>query len=76
MKKLDDWKQQIKYWKEKHGLDHKMHLSESNEHPIMPQAVVQHVYNITNGDAFITQMLDSTKCLQLSTIILTSQGNG
>ena len=53
-KKLDDWKQQIKYWKEMHGLDHKMHLSESNEHPIMPQAVVQHVYNITNGDAFIT----------------------
>ena len=53
-KKLDDWKQQIKYWKEKHGLDHKMHLSDSNEHPIMPQAVVQHVYNITNGDAFIT----------------------
>ena len=53
-KKLDDWKQQIKYWKEKHGLDHKMHLSESNENPIMPQAVVQHVYNITNGDAFIT----------------------
>ena len=53
-KKLDDWKQQIKYWKEKHGLDHKMHLSESNEHPIMPQAVVQHIYNITNGDAFIT----------------------
>ena len=52
--KLDDWKQQIKYWKEKHGLDHKMHLSESNEHPIMPQAVVQHVYNITNGNAFIT----------------------
>ena len=53
-KKLDDWKQQIKFWKEKHGLDHKMHLSESNEHPIMPQSVVQHVYNITNGDAFIT----------------------
>ena len=52
-KKLDDWKQQIKYWKEKHGLDHKMHLSESNEHPIMPQAVVQHVYNITNGDAIM-----------------------
>ena len=53
-KKLDDWKQQIKLWKEKHGLDHKMHLSESNDHPIMPQSVVQHVYNITNGDAFIT----------------------
>ena len=53
-KKLDDWKQQIKFWKDKHGLDHKMHLSESNEHPIMPQSVVQHVYNITNGDAFIT----------------------
>ena len=52
--KLDDWKQQIKIWKEKHGLDHKMYLSESNEHPIMPQSVVQHVYNITNGDAFIT----------------------
>ena len=53
-KKLDDWKQQIKLWKEKHGLDHKMYLSESNDHPIMPQSVVQHVYNITNGDAFIT----------------------
>ena len=53
-KKLDDWKQQIKLWKEKHGLDHKMYLSESNEHPIMPQSVVQHVYNITNGEAFIT----------------------
>ena len=53
-KKLDDWKQQIKFWKEKHGLDHKMYLSESNEHPIMPQSVVQHVYNITNGEAFIT----------------------
>ena len=53
-KKLDDWKQQIKFWKEKHGLDHKMYLSESNEHPIMPQSVIQHVYNITNGDAFIT----------------------
>ena len=52
--KLDDWKQQIKSWKEKHGLDHKMYLSESNDHPIMPQSVVQHVYNITNGDAFIT----------------------
>ena len=53
-KKLDDWKQQIKLWKEKHGLDHKMYLSESNDHPIMPQSVVQHVYNITNGGAFIT----------------------
>ena len=54
VKKLDNWKNQINSWTEKYGLDHKMYLSESDEHPIMPQAVVQHVYNITNGNAFIT----------------------
>ena len=31
-----------------------MYLEDSDDSPIMPQAVVQHVYNITEGKAFVT----------------------
>ena len=31
-----------------------MYKDESDAHSILPQAVVQHVYNITNGDAYVT----------------------
>ena len=31
-----------------------MYLENSDDSPIMPQAVVQHVYNITKGKAFVT----------------------
>ena len=48
------WKEQISDWKSQHGLNHEMHLCETDDKPIMPQAVVQHIYNITNGKAFIT----------------------
>ena len=53
-KKILPWKEQISRWKSQHGLDHEMHLCETDDKPIMPQAVVQHLYNITNGKAFIT----------------------
>jgi acetolactate synthase-1/2/3 large subunit len=53
-KKILPWKKQISDWKLQHGLNHEMHLCETDDKPIMPQAVVQHIYNITNGKAFIT----------------------
>ena len=53
-KKILPWKEQISNWKSQHGLNHEMHLCETDDKPIMPQAVVQHIYNITNGKAFIT----------------------
>ena len=53
-KKIKPWKEQISEWKDLHGLNHQMYLNESDNKSIMPQAVVQHTYNITNGKAFIT----------------------
>ena len=53
-KKILPWKKQISDWKSQHGLNHEMHLCETDDKPIMPQAVVQHIYNITKGKAFIT----------------------
>ena len=53
-KKILPWKEQISNWKSQHGLNHEMYLCETDESPVMPQAVVQHVYNITDGKAFIT----------------------
>jgi len=52
--KISQWKKQISEWQSKHGLNHKMYLCETDDNPIMPQAVVQHVYNITKGKAFVT----------------------
>ena len=53
-KKILPWKEQISDWKSQHGLNHEMHLCETDDKPVMPQAVVQHIYNITKGKAFIT----------------------
>ena len=53
-KKIKPWKDQISKWKDLHGLNHQMYLNESDDNSIMPQAVVQHIYNITNGKAYIT----------------------
>ncbi|MDA9610667.1 acetolactate synthase 3 large subunit [Gammaproteobacteria bacterium] len=51
---LTKWHSQIAEWKSSHGLNYEMYKDESDAHPILPQAVVQHVYNITNGDAYVT----------------------
>jgi acetolactate synthase-1/2/3 large subunit len=53
-KKISSWKNQIEEWKKSHGLNHDMYLENSDDSPIMPQVVVQHVYNITKGKAFVT----------------------
>ena len=51
---LKEWHSQIAEWKSSHGLNYEMYKDESDAHPILPQAVVQHVYNVTNGDAYVT----------------------
>ena len=53
-KKISHWKKQISEWQSQHGLNHEMYLNENDDDPIMPQAVVQHIYNITKGNAYIT----------------------
>ena len=52
--KLDVWRNQIAEWKEMHGLDHDLYKNNSDDSPILPQAVVQHIYHASNGDAFVT----------------------
>ena len=51
---LEPWHNQIKEWKSLHGLNYELYKDESDSHPILPQAVVQHVHEITKGDAFVT----------------------
>ena len=53
-KKIYNWKKQISECQSQHGLNHEMYLNENDDNPIMPQAVVQHIYNITKGNAYIT----------------------
>ena len=48
------WLDQIDEWTSLHGLNHKLYKETSNNNMIMPQSVVQHVYQITNGKAFVT----------------------
>ena len=52
--KLSPWHQQISEWREKHGLDHQLYKNNSDEHPILPQAAVQHIYQESEGKAFVT----------------------
>ena len=51
---LTEWHSQIAKWKSLHGLNYEIYKDESDSHPILPQAVVQHVYNVTNGNAYVT----------------------
>ena len=51
---LQPWHDQIKEWKSLHGLNYELYKDESDDHPILPQAVVQHVHEITNGEAYVT----------------------
>ena len=51
---LKEWHSQIAQWKSSHGLNYEMYKDESDAHPILPQTVVQHVYNVTNGNAYVT----------------------
>ena len=48
------WLDQIDEWTSLHGLNHELYKETSDNNTIMPQSVVQHVYQITNGSAFVT----------------------
>ena len=51
---IQPWHEQIKEWKSQHGLNYDLYKDETDSHPILPQAVVQHVHEITNGEAYVT----------------------
>ena len=51
---LEPWHNQIKEWKSLHGLNYNLYKDESDAHSILPQAVDQHVQEITKGDAYVT----------------------
>ena len=52
--KIKPWLDQIDEWTSLHGLNHELYKETSDKNMIMPQSVVQHVYQITNGKAFVT----------------------
>ena len=54
LKKLRKQIKDHKEWKEKHGLNHELYKNDSDEHPILPQAAVQHIYQESEGKAFVT----------------------
>ena len=51
---LKPWWGQINEWKEKHGLNHNMLNLENQKDIILPQQVIQSLYKVTKGKAFIT----------------------
>ena len=52
--KYSDWHRQIDEWRDAHGLDHNMYKNNDDSHPILPQAAVQHIYQASEGKAFVT----------------------
>ena len=51
---IQPWLDQIDEWTSLHGLNHELYKENSDEKKIIPQSVVQHVYQITDGNAFVT----------------------
>ena len=51
---LKPWWNQINGWKQKHGLNHDMLDLENQNEIILPQQVIQSLYKVTKGKAFIT----------------------
>ena len=51
---LKQWWKQINGWKQKHGLNHDMLDLENQNEIILPQQVIQSLYKVTKGKAFIT----------------------
>ena len=51
---LDAWNDQISSWRAKHGLDHELYLKNIKAKMILPQVVVQELYQATNGNAWVT----------------------
>ena len=51
---LSAWHEQIQEWRSKHGLNHNLFKNKDDDHPILPQAAVQHIYQASEGKAFVT----------------------
>ena len=51
---LNPWWNQVEEWRQKHGLNHDMLNLENQQDIILPQQVIQSLYKVTNGKAFIT----------------------
>ena len=51
---VDHWVSQIKEWRAQHGLNHDMWKGTKKSNKILPQVVVQELYQATNGDAWVT----------------------
>ena len=51
---LDAWNDQISSWRAKHGLDHELYLKNNKAKMILPQVVIQELYQATNGNAWVT----------------------
>ena len=51
---VDHWISQIKEWRAQHGLNHDMWKGTKKNNKILPQVVVQELYQATNGDAWVT----------------------
>jgi acetolactate synthase-1/2/3 large subunit len=49
---LAHWRAQCQQWRDDHGLDH--HLAPAPEAVIPPQYAVQMLYQVTNGDAYVS----------------------
>ena len=49
---LEAWWGQIRAWRDAHGLNHDMQLEPGK--PILPQMVVQALYRVTEGNAYVT----------------------
>ncbi|MEM8500609.1 MAG: acetolactate synthase 3 large subunit [Pseudomonadota bacterium] len=50
---IDRWWKQIDAWREAHGLWHAQRYSSSSG-KIMPQQVIETLYNVTNGEAYVS----------------------
>ena len=51
---ISKWSEQVREWTNMHGLDHEMYLKKYKSKLILPQEVVQQVYRVTKGDAYVT----------------------
>ena len=51
---LDEWWFRIREWRGQHGLDHDQRHRSGANGSLLPQKVIQSIYAVTNGDAFVT----------------------
>lgn len=58
---IRDWWQQIESWRARQCLKY-----DAESESIKPQAVIETLWRLTKGDAYVTSDVDNTRCLPLS----------